>query len=90
MARTEISKNPRINLGNFCHKKAALFPTAWDRVRRFVVVREQVRETRRSLGRKLLDVPGYTFRVFVTNPRERTGTKARSPWCLWQTAPSAT
>jgi hypothetical protein len=42
----------------------------WDRERRFVVVREQVRETRRSLGRKLLDVPGYTFRVFVTNRSE--------------------
>lgn len=39
----------------------------WDRERRFVVVREQLRETRRSLGRKLLEVPGYTFRVFVTN-----------------------
>jgi hypothetical protein len=39
----------------------------WDRERRFVVVREQVRETKRSLGRKLLEVPGYTFRVFVTN-----------------------
>jgi hypothetical protein len=39
----------------------------WDRARRFVVVREQLRETKRSLGRKLLEVPGYTFRVFVTN-----------------------
>jgi len=32
-----------------------------------VVVREQLCETKRSLGRKLLEVPGYTFRVFVTN-----------------------
>lgn len=39
----------------------------WDRERRFVVVRELLRETKRSLGRKLLEVPGYTFRVFVTN-----------------------
>jgi hypothetical protein len=39
----------------------------WDQERRFVVVREQLRETRRSPGRKLLEVPGYTFRVFVTN-----------------------
>ena len=39
----------------------------WDRARRFVVVREQVRDPRRSPGRKLLEVPGYTFRVFVTN-----------------------
>ena len=39
----------------------------WDQARRFVVVREQLRETKRSPGRKLLEVPGYTFRVFVTN-----------------------
>ncbi len=39
----------------------------WDQERRFVVVRERLRETQRSLGRKLLEVPGYTFRVFVTN-----------------------
>jgi hypothetical protein len=42
----------------------------WDRERRFVVVREQVREEKHSMGRKLLDVPGYTFRVFVTNTPE--------------------
>jgi hypothetical protein len=41
--------------------------SGWDRERRFVVVREQWRETKRSLGRKLLEVPDYTFRVFVTN-----------------------
>ena len=39
----------------------------WERARRFVVVREQLRETKRSPGRKLFEVPGYTFRVFVTN-----------------------
>jgi hypothetical protein len=39
----------------------------WDQARRFVVVREQWQETKRSLGRKLLDVPGYTFRLYVTN-----------------------
>lgn len=39
----------------------------WKRPRRFVVLREQLRAERPSLGRKLLDVPGYTFRVFVTN-----------------------
>src|SRR5271156_197878 len=39
----------------------------WDRPRRFVVIRERLRAERPSLGRKLLDVPGYTFRVFVTN-----------------------
>lgn len=39
----------------------------WSRKRRFVVVRERVRESKAAVGRKLLDVPGYTFRVFVTN-----------------------
>ena len=39
----------------------------WERARRFVVGREQLRETKRSLGRKLLEIPGYTFRGFVTN-----------------------
>ena len=39
----------------------------WDRERRFVVLRERVREGRDSVGRKLIDVPGYTFRVFVTS-----------------------
>jgi len=35
--------------------------------RRFVALRERVREGRDSVGRKLIDVPGYTFRVFVTS-----------------------
>jgi hypothetical protein len=39
----------------------------WSVERRFVVLREQVREGRDSLGRKLIEVPGYTFRVFVTS-----------------------
>ena len=49
----------------------------WDRERRFVVVRERLRETKRSLGRKLLEVPGYTFRVFVTN-------RAEAPEEIWR------
>jgi DNA-directed RNA polymerase subunit N (RpoN/RPB10) len=32
-----------------------------------VVIREQLREGRDSVGRRLIDVPGYTFRVFVTS-----------------------
>lgn len=39
----------------------------WKAARRFVVVRERVREKRNSVGRKLIDVPGYTFRIFVTS-----------------------
>jgi hypothetical protein len=44
----------------------------WSQQRRFVVIRERMRE-KASVGRKLFDVPGYTFRVFVTslpNPAE--------------------
>jgi hypothetical protein len=39
----------------------------WKAERRFVVIRERVREGRDSVGRKLIEVPGYTFRVFVTS-----------------------
>jgi hypothetical protein len=39
----------------------------WDRARRFAVVREEIQERKASLGRKLIEVPGYTFRLFVTN-----------------------
>lgn len=38
----------------------------WSQARRFVVIRELMRE-KPSVGRKLFDVPGYTFRVFVTS-----------------------
>ena len=39
----------------------------WSAERRFVVLRERVRENRDSVGRKLIEVPGYTFRIFVTS-----------------------
>jgi len=39
----------------------------WEQPRRFVVVRELIHEGRNSVGRKLLEIPGYTFRIFVTN-----------------------
>ena len=39
----------------------------WSKARRFVVLRERVREGKDAVGRRLLDVPGYTFRVWVTN-----------------------
>lgn len=42
----------------------------WTKARRFVVVRERVREEKAAVGRRLLDVPGYTFRVWVTNRSE--------------------
>ncbi len=39
----------------------------WTTERRFAVIRERVRENRGSVGRRLIDVPGFTFRIFVTN-----------------------
>ena len=39
----------------------------WEQQRRFVVIRERMRDDKPSVGRKLLDLPGYTFRIFVTN-----------------------
>ena len=52
---------------NFAVGEFQLRLHSWSVQRRFVVVREQVREGRDSVGRKLIDVPGYTFRVFVTS-----------------------
>ena len=49
----------------------------WKRERRFVVVRERVREEKEAVGRKLLEVPGYRFRIFVTN-------RAEEPLALWR------
>ncbi|MCX6937467.1 MAG: hypothetical protein NTU80_06135 [Verrucomicrobia bacterium] len=42
----------------------------WSCERRFEVIRERVREGRAAVGRKLIDVPGYTCRGFVTNRSE--------------------
>ena len=39
----------------------------WKEARRFVVVREVVQSKKSAVGRKLIDLPGYVFRVFVTN-----------------------
>lgn len=39
----------------------------WSTERRLIVVRERVREDKEAVGRKLIDVPGYTFRLWVTN-----------------------
>ena len=39
----------------------------WDKERRFVVIRERIREDKAAVGRMLFEVPGYTYRLFVTN-----------------------
>jgi len=42
----------------------------WPKALRFVVVRERVRENKETAGCKLIEVPGYTFRLWVTNRLE--------------------
>jgi hypothetical protein len=49
----------------------------WSQERRFVVIREMEREDKSAVGRRLIDVPGYTYRVFVTNRDE-------DPVTLWR------
>ena len=49
----------------------------WPQERRFMVVREPVREDKEAVGRKLLDAPGYTFRIWVTN-------RSDAPLELWR------
>lgn len=39
----------------------------WSKPVRFVVVRERVRPEQEAVGRTLIDVPGFTFRVWATN-----------------------
>ena len=56
---------------NFAVGEFRLQLHGWSVERRFVAIRERVREGRDSVGRKLIDVPGYTFRVFVTSCPDR-------------------
>jgi hypothetical protein len=42
----------------------------WSQTRRFAVVRERVRDSKPAVGKKLIDLPEYTFRVFVTSKSE--------------------
>ena len=39
----------------------------WKTARRLVAVREQIREDKPSVGKKLIELPEYTVRVFVTS-----------------------
>ena len=52
---------------NYARGEMTLQLYEWSCPRRFIVIRERIREKKKALGRKLIDVPGYTFRVFVTN-----------------------
>lgn len=42
----------------------------WSKTLRFVVIRERLRERKETSGRKLFEMPGYTFRVLATNRTE--------------------
>jgi hypothetical protein len=55
---------------NFAVGEFPLKLHGWSAERRFVVIRERERESRDRVGRKLIDVPGYTFRIFVTSGAE--------------------
>lgn len=52
---------------NYAVSEFRLTLHGWTTQRRFVVIRERVRESRASVGRKLIEVPGYSFRIFVTS-----------------------
>ncbi len=52
---------------NYAAGEFSLRLCSWHTERRFIAIRERIRESRQSIGRKLIDVPGYTFRVFVTS-----------------------
>jgi len=63
--------------GNYALSEFTTQLWGWKKPRRFIVVRERVRERKMAVGRKLLEVPGYTFRIFVTNRTEE-------PLVLWR------
>lgn len=60
----------------------------WSVQRRFVVIRERIRDSRAGVGRKLIDVAGYAFRIYVASrrdaPEEYGATTIAAP--TWRTA----
>ncbi len=67
----------QIEGGNYAVGEFTTQLWGWKKPRRFIAVRERVRESKMAVGRKLLEVPGYTFRIFVTNRDE-------DPLILWR------
>lgn len=49
----------------------------WSAPMRFVVVRERVRESKEAVGAMLFEMPGYTFRIWVTN-------RSEAPMEIWR------
>jgi len=72
-----ISQWREIEGGNYAVGEFTTQLWGWKKPRRFIVVRERVGESKMAVGRKLLEVPGYTFRIFVTNRQE-------DPLVLWR------
>lgn len=60
--------------GGYAVSSFTLRLQGWTDTRRFVVVREQVRGGKAAVGRMLIDVPGYTFRIWVTSRTEDPAT----------------
>jgi len=52
---------------NYAVGECAIKLMGWDKARRFVAVRELIRDSRPSVGKKLFDLPEYAFRVLVTS-----------------------
>ena len=55
---------------NYAWARFTLQLHGWSKPRDFFAIRERVRESKSAVGRRLIDVDGYTFRVFVTNRLE--------------------
>jgi hypothetical protein len=64
--------------GDYAWVRFSLQLHGWSKPRDFFAIRERVRETKAAAGRMLLDVEGYTFRVFATN-REGDGVELWRP-----------
>ena len=58
---------------------AAQLREGWAEPREFLAIRERVRENKNAVGRRLIDVEGYTLRVFVTKIAKVTGPNSGAP-----------
>jgi hypothetical protein len=65
------SRKPKLNRApideNCAWARFTLQLQGWSAPREFFAIRERIRENKSAVGRRLIDVDGYTFRVFVTN-----------------------
>jgi len=62
---------------NYAWARFTLQLQSWSGSREFFDIRERIRENKSAVGRRLIEVPGYTYRVFVAN---RQGDEAE----LWR------